>query len=39
MSQSPKRSSAGKARRKLSPMQLIIVLILAVILWFVESRT
>lgn len=39
MSQSPKRSSASKARRKLSPMQLIIVLILAVILWFVESRT
>ena len=38
MSQSPKRSSAGKARRKLSPKQLVIVLVLAVILTVIESR-
>lgn len=38
MSQSPKRSSASKARRKLSPKQLLIVLVLAVILTVIESR-
>ena len=38
MSQSPKRSSAGNARRKLSPKQLVIILVLAVILTVIESR-
>ena len=38
MSQSPKHSSAKKARRKLSPKQLLIVLVLAVILTVIESR-